>query len=362
MAAVEDAVPCPRSPRCSRPLQRADAVDHTPLRYSRGRINRAGKALATADRDRSSPEFREDMRVLNNWRAAHGFPLSELHDRLRVLATGMVSDAVVSQRLKTTPSTLSKLRRFPRMQLARMQDLGGCRAAVHTIEQVRELRDAYLALDLGHKLIRNIDYIERPKPSGYRGVHLIYRYQSDDAFNGLVIEVQMRSRLQHAWATAVETAGAFLQNALKFSEGEQEWLRFFALASSALALKEGSPTVPDTPSTESTLHREVREYATRLNVVARMREYGQLIRNMSTFKRIGAYYFLLERRPAEGMTLIIPYERDELEEASADYLAFEEEGRDVVLVSTDSLEDVRRAYPNYWLDARLFLREMEGIL
>ena len=337
-------------------------MDRTPPSYSRGRINRAGKALATADRDRKSPEFREDMRVLNNWRAAHGFPLSELHGRLRALARSIASDAVVSQRLKTTPSTLSKLRRFPRMQLARMQDLGGCRAALHTIEQVRELREAYLDSDSRHKLIRDIDYIDRPKPSGYRGVHLVYRYRSDDAFNGLVIEVQMRSRLQHAWATAVETAGAFLQHALKFSEGEEEWLRFFALASSALALKEGSPTVPDTPSTESALHREVREYATRLNVVPRMREYGQLIRNMSTFKRIGAYYFLLERRPVEGTTLIIPYDRDELEAATADYLVFEEEGRDAVLVSTDSLEDVRRAYPNYWLDARLFLREMEGIL
>lgn len=93
-----------------------------------------------------------------------------------------------------------------------------------------------------------------------------------------------------------------------------------------------------------------------------MREYGRLIRDVSTFKRIGAYYFLLERRPVEGTTFIIPYERDELGEAAADYLAFEEEGRDAVLVSTDSLEDVRRAYPNYWLDARLFLREMEGIL
>ena len=334
----------------------------TPPGYSRGRINRAGKALATADRDRKSPEFREDMRVLNNWRAAHGFPLSELHDRLRVLATRIAGDAVVSQRLKTTPSTLSKLRRFPRMQLARMQDLGGCRAALHTIEQVRELRDAYLGWDSGHKLIRDIDYIDRPKPSGYRGVHLVYRYRSDDAFNGLVIEVQMRSRLQHAWATAVETAGAFLQHALKFSEGEQEWLRFFALASSALALKEGSATVPDTPSGESALHREVRDYAARLNVAARMREYGQLIRNMSTFKRIGAYYFLLERRPVERTTLIIPYDKNELDDATADYLVFEEEGRDAVLVSTDSLEDVRRAYPNYWLDARLFLREMEGIL
>ena len=338
------------------------AVNWTPPEYSRGRINRAGKALATAGRDRESPEFREDMRVLNNWRSAHGFPLNELHDRLRSLAARVVGDAVVSQRLKTTPSTLSKLRRFPRMQLARMQDMGGCRAALQTIEQVRELRADYLDWDSPHKLVRDIDYIERPKPSGYRGVHLVYKYQSDDAFNGILVEVQMRSRLQHAWATAVETAGAFLQHALKFSQGEEEWLRFFALAGSALALKEGCPTVPETPSRTSELHREVREYATRLQVGTRMREYGQLIGNMSTFRRIGAYYFLLERRPVEGTTLIIPYEKDELDEANADYSAFEEEGRDAVLVSTDSLEDVRRAYPNYWLDARLFLTEMEGIL
>ncbi len=337
-------------------------MDRTPPRYSRGRINRAGKALAAAGRDRNAPESREDMRVLNNWRAAHGYPLNQLHDRVRALARGIAPDAVVSQRLKTTPSTLSKLRRFPRMQLARMQDLGGCRATLPTVEQVRALREAYLDSGSEHKLVRDIDYMERPKPSGYRGVHLVYRYRSDDPFNGLLIEIQIRSRPQHAWATAVETAGAFLRDALKFSEGEEEWLRFFALAGSALALREGCPPVPDTPSAESALHREVRDHAARLDVAARMREYGRLIHDMSTLERIGAYYFLLERRPEERTTLVIPYERSELEQAAADYLAFEEEGRDTVLVSTDSLQEVRRAYPNYWLDARLFLREMEGLL
>ena len=337
-------------------------MDWIAPQYSRGRINRAGWALAASDADPNSLKLREDLRVLNNWRSAHGFPLNEVHDGLRTMATRIEDDAIVSQRLKTKPSTLSKLRRFPRMQLARMQDMGGCRAAMHTIAQVQELREAHLASDSGHKLIRDIDYIERPKPSGYRGVHLVYRYRSDNAFNGLHVEVQLRSRLQHAWATAVETAGAFLKHALKFNEGEEEWLRFFALASSALALKEGCPPVPDTPSSPSSLHREVRVYASRLDVVARMREYGQLIRNMSTFKRIGAFYFLLERRPVEETTFIIPYDKDELDEATADYLVYEEEGRDAVLVSTDSLEDVRRAYPNYWLDARVFLAEMKDIL
>ena len=50
------------------------------------------------------------------------------------------------------------------------------------------------------------DYITTPKDSGYRGVHLIYRYYSDknETFNGLKIEVQIRTALQHAWATAVD--------------------------------------------------------------------------------------------------------------------------------------------------------------
>ena len=83
---------------------------------------------------------------------------------------------------------------------------------------------------------------------------------------------------------------------------------------------------------------------------------------MSTLTRIGAYYFLLERRPAEAMTRIIPYEKDEMNQATEDYMEAEEKGRDAVLVSADSIDDLRRAYPNYWLDARIFLAEMEEIL
>jgi ppGpp synthetase/RelA/SpoT-type nucleotidyltranferase len=74
------------------------------------------------------------------------------------------------------------------------------------------------------------DYILSPKNSGYRSVHLLYKYNSDkkapSIYNGLFIEVKIRSRLQHAWATAVETVVTFLQQALKSSQGEEEWLRF----------------------------------------------------------------------------------------------------------------------------------------
>ena len=51
------------------------------------------------------------------------------------------------------------------------------------------------------------DYVRKPKTSGYRGIHLVYRYHNDrkTIYNGLQIEPQLRTRRQHAWATAVDT-------------------------------------------------------------------------------------------------------------------------------------------------------------
>jgi len=47
--------------------------------------------------------------------------------------------------------------------------------------------------------------------------------------------MQIRSRVQHAWATAVETVDMFSGQALKSSHGDDKWLRFFAVAASEMA-------------------------------------------------------------------------------------------------------------------------------
>jgi hypothetical protein len=40
-------------------------------------------------------------------------------------------------------------------------------------------------------------------------------------------EIQLRSRLQHAWATTVETVDTFTRQAIKTGGGKAEWRRFF---------------------------------------------------------------------------------------------------------------------------------------
>ncbi len=117
---------------------------------------------------------------------------------------------------------------------------------VNTFNQVKVLEEDYHHSWFQHELITTTDYIANPKTTGYRSVHLVYKYSNEKnpAYNGLHVELQIRSKLQHAWATAVETLGTFLEQALKSSEGEKELLDFFALAGSAFAHLEGCPPVP----------------------------------------------------------------------------------------------------------------------
>jgi hypothetical protein len=149
----------------------------------------------------------------------------------------------------------------------------------------------------------------------------------------------LRSTYQHAWATAVETVGTFIQQALKSSLGEEEWLRFFALVGSVIALKERTPIVPNTPEDEEQLFGELYSLATKLDVENRLHTYGMAIQVMEQPDLKGAAYFLLEIEPKTEVVNVRGFKRAEIDEASDEYLAVEKEiskgasDRDAVLVS-----------------------------
>lgn len=306
--------------------------------------------------------------VVNNWRSSHSFPLNTFAVNLRRRGRQVSSKCLVAQRIKRLSSIEAKLIRFPSMKLSQMQDIGGCRAILSNIDQVVELVELLENSNVKHKLYDIDDYIDRPQPTGYRGIHLKYRYHSDKqtTYNGLRIEIQIRSQLQHAWATAVETVGTFIRQALKSSQGEAEWLRFFALMGSALARREGTAPVPNTP-TGKLLRMELQALANLLSVQSRLGAYGAAIQTISTGEE-DAHYYLLELDPAEQQVKVTGFKSTELEEASRSYLAVEKSIQkkgglsDAVLVSVDSIESLRRAYPNYFLDTNLFMDAVDQAL
>jgi len=327
--------------------------------YSRSQVNRAGDVLIADLRSPNDEDWA--LQVINNWRASHSFPLNTFQMGLRTRARQVDSSALIAQRVKRLSSIEYKLRIQPGMRLSRMQDIGGCRAVVADVPAVRNLRDLYVKSHLKHRLVKEDDYISEPKRSGYRSVHRVYRYVSDRSatYNTLQIEVQMRSQLQHAWATAVETVGTFLQQSLKASQGSDEWLRFFTLMGSAVARLENTTLVPDTPTSRSELIRDLKHYITCLDVHGKLSAYSATIRTLEKPEVRGAHYFLLDLRPSEGTVTINTFARNELQVATAQYLETERQltgpGSEAVLVSVESLGLLRRAYPNYFLDTGVFL-------
>jgi len=329
---------------------------------TRSEVDRAGRILIAE----TSADTEHALQVINNWRASHSFPLNTFQMGLRKRAHRVDPSALVAQRIKRLSSIADKLRREHTMQLSQMQDVGGCRSVLTTVDQVCTVRGLFRDSRLKHKLVKQNDYITEPKRSGYRGIHLVYRYVSDrkDTYNGLQIEVQIRSQLQHAWATAVETVGTFLKQSLKASQGSEEWLRFFKLMGSAMALREGTQTVPETPSSKDKLVRELKEHIASLDVERKLAAYHATIRLRTTPEVRDAKYFLLELRPSAGTIYVSSFRGTGLAEATAKYIQVEQAlsgpGSEAVLVSVESIDALRRAYPNYFLDTRRFIDAMKA--
>ena len=332
--------------------------------YTYDEIDQAGRTLIS--RHAKPLEIVRAIGIINNWRAAHAFPLNTMQVRLRDKArrVGGRPKAYVAQRVKRLPAIESKLRRLKNVSLVGMQDIGGCRAVVSTNARVGRLNNLYKGGWARHELEREVDYIQAPAADGYRGLHLIYRYHSDRTatYNGQRVEVQLRSGRQHAWATAVEAVDTFAGQQLKINMGSKEWTRFFALMGNCMAIRESTPRVPNTPESERELCDELRQLANDLNVRERLLAIGATASFMRS--RGQDHYYLIDLDITERRLRITRYPKHETYEATRNLAELELEyrgkpDRDVLLVSVSSLVELRRMFPNYRADTSVFIRELE---
>jgi ppGpp synthetase/RelA/SpoT-type nucleotidyltranferase len=336
--------------------------------YTRRQVNDAGAVLINPRRLQDAASYSNALSVIDNWRASHSFPLNTIQIGLKRRAAQIDDQSIAAQRIKRLSSIRLKLVRFPTMKLSQMQDIGGCRAILESVEQVRELVELHQGSRMRHRLSHIDDYIAKPKSSGYRGVHMIYRYRSDknQHYDDLKIEVQVRTVLQHIWATAVETVGTFIQQALKSNIGEEEWLSFFSLMGTAVAFEEDTAPVPDTPTRRRELVSQIRRAAKNLQVESRLRSYGDALQSLEN-PGAKAHFFLLKLEPETQKLLVTGFKMGELQQATDQYSEVEraitEQGHgDAVLVAAESLSSLRRAYPNYYLDTRMFLDLLGDVL
>ncbi len=340
-------------------------------KYSRSRLKKADKQLRHMA-EQSEAELAEALDVLINYRALHYKPLVEFRQLIaRRVVAAKAKDAIIAQRLKRLATILEKLERFPEMGIYRMQDIGGIRVIVGSMKELDTLHGLCAAIPrrTAHELVSARDYIAEPKASGYRGRHLVFRYNSasDKAedYDGLLVELQLRTRLQHTWATAVETFEAFLGEKFKSSQGDAAWLDFFATVSSAFALKEGQPVLPAHAAfSAQELHRLVSRKAAALRVLDMIGSFRVAVERASSARSGGFVLLVLDTVEKVATVRTFPqkgfneayraYEREELRSRR-------EQTRQVVLVRADDLRKLTKAYPNYFADLGAFRKELEAI-
>jgi len=211
------------------------AVDLS-VKYTNGDYKKLG------DRIRSNPEnvSEDDLMMLQHLRLTYKEPLAIIFQSIEHAAHKVDKNSICTYRVKRIESIISKLIRFPQMQVNRAEDIAGCRCILSTTEHVYQLYDRLMRnLDDLPFIIKGTihDYIKEPKSSGYRSIHINAVLKDGDNRR---IEIQIRALEHHNWATLVEITDLLFKTKLKEygEKGNAELFNFHRL----LSLPEGQIT------------------------------------------------------------------------------------------------------------------------
>jgi ppGpp synthetase/RelA/SpoT-type nucleotidyltranferase len=351
----------------------ADVADYPRFEYSNHEVRRAGEVIAgdLVWTDETAPKIREAFHIASNYRDSHAFPMRSLRASLLGFMRHYRLDGVAVARIKRMQAIRRKLQRPDLPQrLNQLQDLGGCRAILMSIKDANTLVDL-LRERSRHELWREDPYILQPKDDGYRSHHLRYKFRgkgSLSAHDGRRIELQIRTQLQHSWATAVEAVGLFRGEDLKGGYGDSDWLRLFKLVSAEFAEAEGCAVSPGVPN-HSDRVAELRDLDRKLGVSGALTgiAYGAHWYHHAVHSDAKAKYYLIKLDTILRRVEVEPY--FDSRKAVASYDSAErsdnESGNNrtnVVLVEADKIENLAVAYPNYFGDVEIFWRQLRSII
>lgn len=338
-------------------------------------VRRAGKAIS------EKAETDHDIALLDQWRMAHGYVLNTFKVWLRRKIELFDFDIEFAQRLKRRNTVIDKLQRHDAngtpliRDVTAMHDFAGCRLIFETVDDLRKFRDymhsSRVMKNVNHELKNNsdkYDYIATPKFTGYRGIHDVYRHfprgsergEAAKAWDGLMVEIQYRTRAQHAWATAVEISDVIDGQRTKFEMDQSERGRFFAVASELIARHyEGLAHGLDGEFTED-LIVELKKLEERLGILENLSVLRQA-EVQGEFKRHNVLNIV--RVQGDEITLEL-YTFDSPTEAisKATELEASEHSINAVYVRGDNPKQIRSAYRNYFNDPVDFVALVRGAL
>jgi len=351
------------------------------MKYSGKQITKAGNNFLS-DEIMSVPiHFSHTLDVLSYWRSCHTVPLENALEKLRIVTKSIDKNALYAKRLKRYPSIQLKLRRFPKMSLKNMQDIGGCRVIVANskkVEQVvRALRTKPEFKTSNGGAIKYKDYIKSPKDDGYRSYHIIGNFL-DENDKSHKIEIQVRTKIQHYWATALEIVDLFTRQSLKTNQGNKTWSEFFISLSDQFAAMDEVHLFH-----ESNKITRLKSYASKLvtnpDLASKSIDVVILSKQLDVINKLNAFanslqivdkalqeiqisgYVLLQIDLYKKTLSYEVFSQDDSKNAEIKYTESEKLSASslnrvvVALVYTDHLNEIKQAYPNFFADSTEFI-------
>lgn len=333
---------------------------------SKTQVTKAGKLLLSS---KTEEERNRALDTINQWRTNHLSPLTVMKTYFsQLLMDDSITPVLMSQRLKRLTSIEYKLDLNRNMALGGMQDIGGFRIVVKDIKDLLKLKKV---IDKNAKTRRytleySNDYVSNPRETGYRSIHYIYSYHStSQQSDGVKLELQIRTKLQHNWATAVETAGIFTQTALKSGQGPDDWLEFFQVVSSLFAIKEKANVMTKHEEIDmKSLMAKCYKLTSKLKVLEILNALRLSARHIEIEKVEGDYYLLNIDFVKRNINILV-FPKRHYKYATEEYLKIEKSIEPlksaVVLVAANSIKSLKKAYPSYFLDTSEFIDALEQV-
>lgn len=341
---------------------------------SKGAVRRAGQAIS------AGTATLDEFELVDRWRASHGYVINTFQSWLKGHINKKNYDVEFAQRLKRRNTVVGKLQRqntdggYLISDVSSMHDFAGCRMIFETLEDLNDFREhihsTSVMRNVDHKLrhAENPDkynYIETPKFTGYRGIHDVYRHfprgsvrtQKKKPWDGLLVEIQYRTRAQHAWATAVEISDLLDGEQTKFELDQSDRGSFFALASEVIARQHEGMTRAYSDISDAELRSKLRAAEDKLGILRRLK----LLKQFEDEEKLQQHNVLNIYRNIDGelalQVLPCSSPTEAIEKASA--LEANSTSINAVYVRSDNPKQLRSAYRNYFYDPIDFVKIIE---
>ena len=323
---------------------------------SKTAIDKAGNVLAK-EKFKTYEEWEAADKIFDEFRQAHLQPLTSTTIAIQNWFRADNASYIIVQRLKRKPQILKKLRRL-NTRLTQLQDIGGLRIIVDQNSDVDRLIE-YITDKLKRQtsivIKRTVDYRKKGRDdSGYRAAHIIMEK------DGVSLELQIRSRIQHYWAELIERTSVIYGYVIKELEGDDRVIKYFKELSNLFYLIETGQQ-PDASQKIDIERRRIEaesvinESDTR-NILSGYINEGLVKTLQDKERRIGNsnfnnWVFIFNWN--QGIFVDWTIVSLDPNEAIKSYVEYEnkypaDKGFEVVLVGTSSVANVRETHSHYF--------------